>query len=70
MERLLPFVLFVFIILGLVLVWRRVDPRHDFLLDLTRRLSESETEVGLQETLKDGSRPSAGGHNGARGPHV
>jgi hypothetical protein len=46
MEPLLPCVLFALIVLEVVFVWRRPDPRHEFLLDMTRRLSESEAEPG------------------------
>jgi hypothetical protein len=73
MEPLVPCVLFVLIVLALASVWRRPDPQHEFLLDMTRRLSESEAEpgpCGPQENLTDGSRSSAAGHNGARGASV
>jgi hypothetical protein len=46
MEPLLPCVLFALIVLEVVFVWLRPDPRHEFLLDMTRRLSESEAEPG------------------------
>jgi hypothetical protein len=54
MELFLPCVLFVLIVSALAFVWRRSDPRHEFLLDITRRLSESEAERDLdgpQENL-------------------